>query len=41
MFIQFGRASAPIAPQTMQTMRGPNDGTTRSSAKALTSRTAW
>jgi hypothetical protein len=24
---QFGRASAPIAPETVQTMRGPNVGT--------------
>jgi len=29
---QFGRASAPIAPQTVQTIRGQNDGTVRSSA---------
>jgi len=28
---QFGLASAPIAPQIVQTMRGPNDGTGTSS----------
>ena len=31
---QFGLTSPPIAPQTVQTMRGPKDGTTTSSAKA-------
>jgi hypothetical protein len=34
---QFGLASASTAPQTVQTMRGPNDGTTKSSEKPLTS----
>jgi len=29
---QLGRASAPIAPHTVQTMRGQNDGTVSSSA---------
>jgi hypothetical protein len=29
---QFGRASAPIVPHFVQTMRGPNHGTTTSSA---------
>jgi hypothetical protein len=38
---QFGRASAPIAPHTVQTMRGPKDGTVTSSAKAPASNTAW
>jgi hypothetical protein len=28
---QFGLTSAPIAPHTVQTMRGPNDGTVTSS----------
>src|SRR5436190_4130156 len=27
---QFGRASAPIVPHFVQTMRGPNEGTVRS-----------
>ena len=34
---QFGRASAPIAPHTVQTMRGPKAGTASPSAKAPTS----
>ena len=37
---QLGLASAPIAPQTVQTIRGPKDGTARSSANALASRIA-
>jgi hypothetical protein len=31
---QFGRASAPMIPQRVHTMRGPNDGTGMSSAAA-------
>jgi hypothetical protein len=38
---QFGRASAPIAPQIVQTMRGPKEGTVMPSAKPLTSSVAW
>jgi hypothetical protein len=32
-FCQFGRANAPMIPQTVQTMRGPKVGTGTSSAK--------
>jgi len=41
---QTNRASAPIAPQTVQTMRGPKDRTTRSSARQsdnLTDAVGW
>jgi hypothetical protein len=38
---QLGRASTPIAPHTVHTMRGPKNGTTTSSAKEETSSTAW
>ncbi|MGB8307871.1 MAG: hypothetical protein WCE36_28985 [Pseudolabrys sp.] len=37
---QFGRASAPIAPQIVQTMRGPKEGTVTPSAKPLASSVA-
>ena len=37
---QFGITLPPIAPHTVQTMRGPNDGTSASSGNALTSMTA-
>jgi hypothetical protein len=37
---QFGRASAPTMPQTVQTMRGPKAGTATASPKASTFITA-
>jgi hypothetical protein len=37
---QFGRESAPMMPQRVQTMRGPNDGTGTSSLKRSTFSTA-
>jgi len=37
---QFGRTSAPMIPQLVQTMRGPNAGTGTSSGQASSSSTA-
>jgi hypothetical protein len=35
---QFGRASVPIVPHFVHTMRGPNDGTVRSPGRWSTRR---
>jgi hypothetical protein len=35
---QFGRTSAPIAPQAVQAMRGPKEGTVTSPVRLLTSK---
>jgi hypothetical protein len=38
---QFGRASAPMMPQPVQTMRGPKAGTATSSGQRSALSTAW